>query len=103
MAVVFRILDQHLMRAHRSHAVVQAIAAASGIALDTVKRGGMHDRTSRPRLALRSGQVGDELQRCRRIGAKAAKGFRARRAVLAVVPGNHPRTGDRIFAKFHGS
>ena len=43
MPVVARIFDQHFMRAHRMHAVINSVAAAARLALDAVERRGMHD------------------------------------------------------------
>jgi hypothetical protein len=42
MAVVLRILDDDLVRADGAHAVVEAVAAASGLTFDVVERGRMH-------------------------------------------------------------
>ena len=52
LAVVPGIFDQHFMSAHRTHAVVNAVAAAAGLAFNVVKRRGMHHRARRPARAL---------------------------------------------------
>ena len=60
MPVVSGILDQHFMRAHRAHAVVNAIAAAAGLAFNVVERRGMHHGARRP--VRRAGYRGDDLR-----------------------------------------
>src|SRR5271165_3772924 len=80
------ILDQHLMRADRTHAVVNAIAAASGLAFNVVERCGMHHRACRP--AHRAGNCGDELRSLRGIWAKTADGLRTWCALGSVVSGH---------------
>ena len=48
MAVVVGIFDQHFVRAHRVHAVVNSVAAAAGFAFNAVEGPGMNHGTSRP-------------------------------------------------------
>jgi hypothetical protein len=62
MAVVARIFQQNFVSAHRSHAVVEAVAAARRFAFDVVERMGMDDGTRRPGAAIHAGQVGDDLR-----------------------------------------
>ena len=45
MAVMTWVLQQNLVRAHRPHAVVEAIAAARRFAFDMVERMRMDDRS----------------------------------------------------------
>jgi hypothetical protein len=45
------ILDQHFMRSHCRHAVVEAFAATFGRSLDVIDRAGMDDGARRPGAA----------------------------------------------------
>ena len=70
MAIVARIFQQNFVRSHRSHAVVESVAAAGRLAFDVVKRLRMHNRARRPRAAIHAGQGGDDL---RGLGGRTAK------------------------------
>ena len=101
LAVVARVLHQHLVRAHRPHRVVEAVAAALRVAFDVVERVGVHHRPRRPRPAVHRGHGGDHL-RC----ASVDSGQKGQAAVPPardrhVVAGDHPGARDGIFAKFH--
>jgi hypothetical protein len=100
MPVVVRILNQHLMRAHRMHAVIDAIAAAARLAFNAIQRRRMHHRARRPWRSRIIRSRGDYLHRVRGIAAKWAGPFGSRR-IDRIVSGNNPRACDRIFAKFH--
>src|ERR1700686_2166571 len=78
MRVVSRVFDQHFMRADRVHAVINAVAAAAGFALDAVKRRGVNDGTRGPWDAGGIGRFRDHLQRRRGTIAKTADGLRTR-------------------------
>ena len=78
MAVVARVFDQHFVRAHGVHAVVDAVAAAAGFALNAVERLGMHDGARGPGSAGRVGRFRDYLQRRRGISAETAGQTQAR-------------------------
>src|SRR5215469_16901314 len=88
------------MRAHRMHAVVNAVPAASWLALNAVKRCGMDDRSRRPRGAGRVGSARNFLQRNRTF-AETARNIRARCGVSWIVAGDDPRSRNWIFAEFH--
>ena len=94
------ILNQHLMRAHRMHAVIDAIAAAARLAFNAIQRRRMHHRARRPWRSRIIRSRGDYLHRVRGIAAKWAGPFGSRR-IDRIVSGNNPRACDRIFAKFH--
>ena len=98
--VVSRVFEQNLVRAHRSHPVVEAVtAAARGFALNMIKRLRMHDGPRRPRAAIQTGQIGNNF---RRLGVRPAEAARARvRSIIDnIVARDHPRTGDGIFTEF---
>jgi hypothetical protein len=101
VGVVARIFEQHFMSADRSHAVVEAVAAARRLAFDVVQRMRMDDRARRPGAAIHARQVGDDL---RRRGGRTAKpaGLGTGSGLDDIVTGNHPGTGNGIFAEFHG-
>ena len=61
MAVVARIFEQNFVSADRSHAVVEAVAAAGRLAFDVVERMRMDDGARRPGAAIHARQVGDDL------------------------------------------
>ncbi len=48
LAVVPGIFDQDFMSANRIHAVVDAVAAAAGLAFNVIERRGMHHGARRP-------------------------------------------------------
>src|SRR3984885_3614286 len=100
MAVVARILQQYLMRADRPPAVIETVAAPRRFAFDVIKRMRMDHRARRPRAAVQPRQCGDHL---RGFGGGTAKpaSLRSRSGIDDIVTGNHPRTGDGIFAEFH--
>ncbi len=99
MAVVARIFDQHFVRADGVHAVVDAVAAAAGIAFDAVKRRGMHDRARRPRNSRRIGRLRDHLRRSRGIGTETAGNVSG-----ASVAGSSPvMTQERVMGSLRSS
>src|SRR6266446_7902881 len=102
MTVVAGIFQQNFVSAHRSHAVIESVAAAGRLAFDVVQGLWMDQRARRPRAAIHAGQVGDDMGW---VGGGTTKGahFGARREFADVVAGDHPGTGDGIFAQFHGS
>ncbi len=102
MAVVTRIFDQNFVRADRSHAVIEAVAAAGRLAFNVVERVRMDDRARRPCAAIHARQVGDHMSGLGRGAAKPA-GFGPWSGLDDVVARDHPGTGDGIFAQFHGS
>src|SRR5216683_133293 len=61
MAIVAGILQQNFVSAHRSHAVVESVAAAGRLAFAMVQGLGMDQRARRPRAAIHAGQVGDDM------------------------------------------
>src|SRR5208337_4383036 len=101
MAVVTGIFDQYFVSADRSHAIVEAIAAAGRFAFDVVERMRMDYRARRPCAAIHAGQVGDDVRWLRGRTTKTA-GFGARRGLDDIVAGDHPGTRDGIFAELHG-
>src|SRR5260370_30484452 len=72
------------------------------LAFDVVQGLRMDDRPRRPRAAIHSGQGGDDIGL---VGGRATKpaGLGAWRGLADIVAGDHPGTGDGIFAQFHGS
>src|ERR1017187_9040941 len=100
MAVVAGIFAENFVRADRSHAVVETVAAAGRLAFDMVERIGMDDGARRPCAAIRSGQVGNDLRGLGRDTAKPA-GLGAWSGLDDIVTGDHPGTGDGIFSEFH--
>src|SRR5262245_24198390 len=75
LAVVTRILDQHLMRAYRPHPVIKTITAAGGIAFDAVQRCRVHNRTRRPGITFQPWSTGYDLVRSGRVRAEPAFRF----------------------------
>ncbi len=75
MTVVARIFDDHFMRTHGMHAVVDAVAATARLALDAVERLGMNDRTRRPRNSWSIGGLCNHLRRRRGIRTETAGGL----------------------------
>ena len=63
LPVVAKILDQHLVRTHRGHAIVDAIAAARWLSFNAIQRRGMDHGTRRPRPAIDARHVGNQLRR----------------------------------------
>src|SRR5208282_1335966 len=98
LPVVARILDQHLMRPHGTHAVIEAVAAPAGLALNMVKRRRMHYRTRRPWHARSVRRHRDHL---RAVQAEAAGTFGARPVFGGIISNDDPRTRDGILAEFH--
>ena len=102
LVIMFRILDQHFVRTHGTHAVVDAISLALRVALDAVQRGGMNNRACRP-----------SWRRFRRYRADHLRGVLAARTETAgryfglelvffgVVTSYDPRPCDGIFAQLH--
>ncbi len=97
--VVARVLDQHFVSAHRLHLVIQAFAAACGVAFHVVDRVGMHHGAGRPRASGDRWARGDHLRRMRAVGAEVANS--AVGGAWRLVAGDHPGTRDRVFAQFH--
>src|ERR1700686_3691997 len=58
MAIVAGIFPQNFVSAYRSHAVVESVAAAGGLAFDVVQGLRMDNRARRPRAAIHPGQGG---------------------------------------------
>src|SRR3974390_2012335 len=52
MPFVARFFEQYFVRSHRTHAVIQPVAAPRRLALDAIERMGMKDRARRPGAAL---------------------------------------------------
>src|SRR5271154_5405055 len=89
------------MCANRSHTIVESVATARRLAFNVVKRLWMNHRASRPCAAVQSGKIGHNLRvRGGRPAKLALLGARLR--LGNIVTRDHPRAGDRIFAKFHG-
>src|ERR1700722_20386146 len=85
------------MRADRTHAVVDAIATAPGLAFNMVEREGMHHRPRRP--PRRGWHRRNDLRGFGRIRTKTASPFRTRAAGL--ISRHNPGASDGIFAEFH--
>src|SRR6266404_2817649 len=102
MAIVAGIFQQNFVSAHRSHAVVESVAAAGRLAFDVVQGLRMNDRAGRPCTAIHAGQISDDFGW---LGGGTAKraGLGAWRGLADIVASDHPGTGDGIFAQFHGS
>src|SRR6202790_4431906 len=102
MAIVTGILQQNFVSAHRSHAVVESVAAAGRLAFDVVQGLRMDKRARRPQAAIHAGQGGDDIGQ---VGGRATKtaGLGAWRGLADIVASDHPGPGDGIFAQFHGS
>ena len=100
MPVVVRIFDQHFMRADGVHAVVNAVAAAVGLAFDAVKRRGMNDRARRPGSPRRVGEVAITCSGAAEP-SQTAGGLGTRCGFGRIVAGDDPGAGDRIFPQFH--
>src|ERR1700691_5168927 len=101
MTVMPRILQQYFMSADGTHAIIQAVPAASRFAFDMVKGIRMNHRARRPGAPIQPGEVSDDVGR---LGRRAAKttGLRKWFGFDDIVARDHPRTRDRILAKFHG-
>ena len=94
------IFDQHFVRADRGHAIVDAVAAASGLAFDAVKRPGMHDRARGPR----SSRVYPETPRspvALRLTHKNGRGHRGAASFCRIIARDDPRARNWIFPQFH--
>src|SRR5271165_4227711 len=100
MAVVAGIFDQDFMRADRVHAVINAIAAAAGLAFDVVERLRMHHGARRPRCTGSVWSSGNHLQRLG-VGTKRAGGLDARSRFAWVIARDDPGTRDGILSEFH--
>src|SRR5260370_18826003 len=103
MAVVARILHQHFMGADGMHPVVKSVTAATRLALNVVKRCGMHHGTSGPRSSAGVWHCCYDLRGRRRIRAKQTSGFRTRRALGGIISRDDPGSSDGILAEFHGT
>src|SRR6266404_8956493 len=97
--VVLGILDQHLVRAHGAHAIVDAVSLTFRIALDAVKRRWMDHGTRRPtRRSFRWNRT-NYLRRILAASAEPARcDFGFQTVFFRVVAGDDPRARDRIFA-----
>src|SRR5579871_1922812 len=100
MAVVVGILNEHFMRADRVHLVVYAIATAAGLALNVVKRFGMHYGARRPGSAGIVRGFGDLLKACK-VGTKTTWCIEEMSGITWFVARHDPGTGDGVFAQFH--
>src|SRR5258708_15677265 len=103
MAVVARILHQHFMRADGMHPVVKTVTAATRLALNVVKRCGMHHGTSGPRSSACVWHCCDDLRGRSRIRAKQTSGFRTWRALGGIISRDDPGSSDGILAEFHAT
>jgi hypothetical protein len=99
MTIVIRILDEYFMCAYGLHAVIEAIAAASGLAFDMVERSGVDHGTRGPGRAGRIGSVRDYMQAG--IGAERARRVGTGSGIAGIVAGHDPGAGDGVLAKFH--
>src|SRR6202795_902251 len=88
MAIVTGILQQNFVSAHRSHAVVESVAAAGRLAFDVVQGLRMNDRARRRRAAIHTGQGGDDVGS---VGGGATKtaGLGAWRGLAGIVASDH--------------
>jgi hypothetical protein len=102
MAFVPQILDQHLVRSDRGHAIVNSISAAGRLTLNAIQRRGMNYGTGRPRASADGGHIRHQLNRNWRVRAETANRFHAGSVVRHVVAGNNPGTGNWILAQLHG-
>src|SRR5712671_4738709 len=103
MTVVARILHQYFMRADGMHPVVKTVTAATRLALNVVKRCGMHHCTGGPRSSAGVWHCCDDLRGRRRIRAKQTSGFRTWRALGGIISGDDPGSSDGILAEFHAT
>src|ERR1700692_2655314 len=61
MAIVTGVFDQNFVSASRSHAVVEAVAAAGRLAFDVVQGLRMNHGARRPCTAIHAGQISDDF------------------------------------------
>src|ERR1700730_10770327 len=87
------------MGAHRTHVVINTVAAPPGVAFNMIERHGMHHRPRRP--SSRTGKRGYYLRNTRRIRTKSAGSLGVYARLSRLVSCDHPRTSNRIFAQFH--
>src|SRR5437763_12826507 len=99
MPLVMRIFKQQLMRADRTHSIIEAVAAPRRLAFNMVDRRRTNDGPSRPRTALHTRQRRNHL--LRGVVTEWARSA-TERWLGNVVPGDHPRPRNRILAQFHG-
>src|ERR1700675_2903356 len=101
MAIVAGIFQQNFVSPHRSHAVVESVAAAGRLAFDVIQSLRMDNRARRPRTTIHAGQGGDHIGY---VGGRATKtaGLGAWRGLADVVARDHPGPGYGILAQFHG-
>ena len=100
MAVVARVLHQHLVRTHRTHLVIEAVALAQRVPFNVVKGVGVHHRTRRPQSAVQRGHRGDHLRRMLRVRTVRTS-ISPVRFPVGIVAGDHPGARDGVFAKLH--
>src|SRR4029077_4098158 len=100
VAIVAGIFQQNLVSAHRSHAVVESVAAAGRLTFDVVQGLRMYDRARRPCAAIYAGQVSNDFGWLGGSSTKGA-GLGAWRGLADIVASDHPGPGDGIFAQFH--
>src|SRR5258706_10466006 len=62
MLVVAGVFEQQLVRADRSHAVIETVAATRGLAFNPVDRCGMNHRAGRPGTPRQTRQRSDDLE-----------------------------------------
>ncbi len=102
LAVVPGILHQHFMGADRTHAIIETIAAAAGVAFHAVQAAWDAPWRGRTRTCFefragwRSAAAGAAANRDRN-----GRRFRARSGVGHIVAGNHPGARNGIFTQFH--
>ena len=97
MAIMARVLNQHLVGYHRTPHVVEAIALAQRVAFDVVEGEGIHHCPRRPESANQRVHPGDHLRRTRRIRTVRTTIF-SQPFQVGVVAGDHPGARDRVFA-----
>ena len=100
LAIVVRALEQDLVGADGTHAVVKSVAATVGIAFDAVEGVGMNDGARGP-LSVVARHAGDDLRRRFGIWTKTARLGRTG-LFRDIVSGDDPGASDGVFAKFHG-
>src|SRR5205823_2403426 len=93
-------LYQDLVRADRSHAVINTVAAALRVAFDVIQRRWVDHCPRRPWSAIHRSHSRDDLRLDRGVWAESAKWLFTALSVCS-VPGDNPGARDRVFAEFH--